>query len=73
MSRGASFGIRRSAAGSCTAYVRRRATWGSRVAGVVDSGLPGPKGNREFLVHLLDSPEPTVADDLDRWIDDAVG
>ena len=49
------------------------ATWGSRVAGVVDSGLPGPKGNREFLVHLLDSPEPTVADDLDRWIDDAVG
>jgi len=49
------------------------ATWGSRVAGVVDSGLPGPKGNREFLVHLLDSPEPTIADDLDRWIDDAVG
>jgi 23S rRNA (cytidine1920-2'-O)/16S rRNA (cytidine1409-2'-O)-methyltransferase len=48
------------------------ATWSSRVAGVVDSGLPGPKGNREFLVHLLDSPEPTVADDLDRWIDDAV-
>jgi 23S rRNA (cytidine1920-2'-O)/16S rRNA (cytidine1409-2'-O)-methyltransferase len=46
---------------------------GSRVVGVVDSGLPGPKGNREFLVHLLDSPEPTVADDLDRWIDDAVG
>ena len=34
---------------------------GSRVAGVVDSGLPGPKGNREFLVHLIDSPEPTDA------------
>lgn len=49
------------------------ATWGSRVAGVVDSGLPGPKGNREFLVHLIDSPEPTDADELDRWIDDAVG
>ena len=28
------------------------AGWGSRVAGVVDSGLPGPKGNREYLVHL---------------------
>ena len=53
----------------CTAA----ATWGSKVAGVVDSGLPGPKGNREFLVHLIDSPEPTVTDDLYRWIDDAVG
>ena len=48
-------------------------TWGSKVAGVVDSGLPGPKGNREFLVHLIDSPEPTDPDELDRWIDDAVG
>jgi 23S rRNA (cytidine1920-2'-O)/16S rRNA (cytidine1409-2'-O)-methyltransferase len=48
-------------------------SWGSRVLGVVDSGLPGPKGNREFLVHLIDSPEPTDAADLERWIDDAVG
>ncbi|MEO5634870.1 TlyA family RNA methyltransferase [Gaiella sp.] len=47
--------------------------WGSRVLGVVDSGLPGPKGNREFLVHLIDNPEPTDADELERWIDDAVG
>ena len=47
--------------------------WGSRVLGVVDSGLPGPKGNREFLVHLTDSREPTDPDELDRWIDDAVG
>src|SRR6478672_3022577 len=47
------------------------AGWGSKVAGVVDSGLPGPKGNREYLVHLRDSrhsPEPTDPDDLDRWI-----
>jgi 23S rRNA (cytidine1920-2'-O)/16S rRNA (cytidine1409-2'-O)-methyltransferase len=29
--------------------------WGARVAGVVDSGLPGPKGNREFVLHLLDA------------------
>lgn len=47
--------------------------WGARVAGVVDSGLPGPKGNREFIVHLVADPEPTLPDDLDRWIDDAVG
>jgi 23S rRNA (cytidine1920-2'-O)/16S rRNA (cytidine1409-2'-O)-methyltransferase len=31
--------------------------WGARVAGVVDSGLPGPKGNREFVLHLLDASE----------------
>ena len=49
------------------------ADWGSRVLGVVDSGLPGPKGNREFLVHLTDSTEPTDADELERWIADAVG
>jgi 23S rRNA (cytidine1920-2'-O)/16S rRNA (cytidine1409-2'-O)-methyltransferase len=53
----------------CTAA----AGWGSRVLGVVDSGLPGPKGNREFLVHLTNSREPTDSDELDRWIDDAVG
>jgi 23S rRNA (cytidine1920-2'-O)/16S rRNA (cytidine1409-2'-O)-methyltransferase len=47
--------------------------WGSQVVGLVDSGLPGPKGNREFLVHLIDSPEPTDTHELDRWIDDAVG
>jgi 23S rRNA (cytidine1920-2'-O)/16S rRNA (cytidine1409-2'-O)-methyltransferase len=49
------------------------ASWGARVLGVVDSGLPGPKGNRELIVHLIDSREPTDPDDLDRWIDDAVG
>ena len=48
------------------------AGWRCRVAGVVDSGLPGPKGNREFLVHLIDSTEPTDPDELDRWIDDAI-
>ena len=48
-------------------------TWGSQVVGIVDSGLPGPKGNREFLVHLIDSLEPIDTDELDCWIDDAVG
>jgi 23S rRNA (cytidine1920-2'-O)/16S rRNA (cytidine1409-2'-O)-methyltransferase len=47
--------------------------WGARVAGVVDSGLPGPKGNREFFVHLIESEEPAPGDDVDRWIDEAVG
>jgi 23S rRNA (cytidine1920-2'-O)/16S rRNA (cytidine1409-2'-O)-methyltransferase len=26
--------------------------WGGRLEGVVESGLPGPKGNREFFLHL---------------------
>ena len=29
--------------------------WGARVEGVTDSGLQGPKGNREFFLHLVDS------------------
>jgi 23S rRNA (cytidine1920-2'-O)/16S rRNA (cytidine1409-2'-O)-methyltransferase len=48
------------------------AGWGSRVVGVVDSGLPGPKGNREAIVHLIESTETTDADELERWIDEAV-
>jgi len=28
------------------------ADWGARVEGVADSGLPGPKGNREFFLYL---------------------
>jgi 23S rRNA (cytidine1920-2'-O)/16S rRNA (cytidine1409-2'-O)-methyltransferase len=50
----------------------RAGAWGARVAGVVDSGLPGPKGNREFIVHLVESEEPASAHDVERWIDDAV-
>jgi 23S rRNA (cytidine1920-2'-O)/16S rRNA (cytidine1409-2'-O)-methyltransferase len=47
-------------------------SWGASVVGVVDSGLPGPKGNREFLLHLVQSDHPTLPDDLDARIDDAV-
>ena len=47
--------------------------WGGTVVGVVDSGLPGPKGNREFFLHLVNRPNPTLPDDLDCWIDAAVG
>jgi 23S rRNA (cytidine1920-2'-O)/16S rRNA (cytidine1409-2'-O)-methyltransferase len=48
-------------------------TWGGEPAGVVDSGLPGPKGNREFVVHLRHRDKPERPDDLDAWIDAAVG
>jgi len=47
--------------------------WGATVAGVTDSGLPGPKGNREFFLHLVGAPERGLPDELDRWIADAVG
>jgi 23S rRNA (cytidine1920-2'-O)/16S rRNA (cytidine1409-2'-O)-methyltransferase len=46
--------------------------WGASVAGVVDSGLPGPKGNREFFLHLLQSDDPSLPDDLDERIEAAV-
>jgi 23S rRNA (cytidine1920-2'-O)/16S rRNA (cytidine1409-2'-O)-methyltransferase len=45
--------------------------WGGEVVCVVDSGLPGPKGNRETFLHLVHNPTAKPADDLDRWIDDA--
>jgi 23S rRNA (cytidine1920-2'-O)/16S rRNA (cytidine1409-2'-O)-methyltransferase len=46
--------------------------WGASVAGVVDSGLPGPKGNREFFLHLVHAADPTLPDDLDERIAQAV-
>ena len=45
--------------------------WGAEVAGVVDSGLPGPKGNREFFLHLVNRERPENPDELERWIEDA--
>jgi 23S rRNA (cytidine1920-2'-O)/16S rRNA (cytidine1409-2'-O)-methyltransferase len=47
--------------------------WPARAVGTVDSGVPGPKGNREFFVHLVHDHHPALPDDLDRWLDDAVG
>jgi 23S rRNA (cytidine1920-2'-O)/16S rRNA (cytidine1409-2'-O)-methyltransferase len=46
--------------------------WQSQVAGVVDSGLPGPKGNREFFLHLVQRERPENPDELEDWIDDAI-
>jgi 23S rRNA (cytidine1920-2'-O)/16S rRNA (cytidine1409-2'-O)-methyltransferase len=47
-------------------------SWGASVRGVVDSGLPGPKGNRELFLHLVHSEEPTLPDDLDERIEQAL-
>jgi 23S rRNA (cytidine1920-2'-O)/16S rRNA (cytidine1409-2'-O)-methyltransferase len=46
---------------------------GGEPQGVVDSGLAGPKGNREFVLHVADRPHPVIPAELDRWIADAVG
>jgi 23S rRNA (cytidine1920-2'-O)/16S rRNA (cytidine1409-2'-O)-methyltransferase len=53
--------------------VEAAVAWPARTVGVVDSGLPGPKGNRELFVHLVHDPNAALPDDLDRWLDDAVG
>jgi 23S rRNA (cytidine1920-2'-O)/16S rRNA (cytidine1409-2'-O)-methyltransferase len=49
------------------------AACGGQPRGVVDSGLPGPKGNREFVLYVVDAPNTDLPPDLDRWIADAVG
>ncbi|HZQ16902.1 MAG TPA: TlyA family RNA methyltransferase [Gaiellaceae bacterium] len=45
---------------------------GAEPRGVVDSGLPGPKGNREFVLHLVHREQPELPAELDQWIVDAV-
>ena len=47
--------------------------WRGRVAGLVDSGLPGPKGNHEYVLHLRHDDRPSLPADLDRWVGDALG
>src|SRR5207249_4688060 len=34
--------------------------WGAETAGIVDSGLPGPKGNRELFLHLVQRSDPRL-------------
>ncbi len=46
--------------------------WGAQTVGVVDSGLPGPKGNREFFLHLVQRDRPHLDDELDTWIEQAI-
>jgi 23S rRNA (cytidine1920-2'-O)/16S rRNA (cytidine1409-2'-O)-methyltransferase len=43
--------------------------WGGEAAGVVDSGLPGPKGNREVFLHLVHRERPRLADGIDERIE----
>jgi 23S rRNA (cytidine1920-2'-O)/16S rRNA (cytidine1409-2'-O)-methyltransferase len=45
---------------------------GGEPRGVIDSGLPGPKGNHEYVLHLVNRPQPELPADLDRWIAEAV-
>jgi 23S rRNA (cytidine1920-2'-O)/16S rRNA (cytidine1409-2'-O)-methyltransferase len=47
--------------------------WEAQTIGVVDSGLPGPKGNREFFLHLVHHEKPEISDELESWIDHAIG
>ena len=46
--------------------------WGGETAGVVDSGLPGPKGNREVFLHLVHRERPQLPDDVDERIAAAI-
>jgi 23S rRNA (cytidine1920-2'-O)/16S rRNA (cytidine1409-2'-O)-methyltransferase len=46
--------------------------WGGEALGVADSGLPGPKGNREFVLWLQHRDSPRLPEQLDGWIDAAV-
>ena len=46
--------------------------WGAEAVAVVDSGLPGPKGNREVFLHLLQREHPHLPDDIDDRIAAAI-
>jgi 23S rRNA (cytidine1920-2'-O)/16S rRNA (cytidine1409-2'-O)-methyltransferase len=47
--------------------------WDAEPTGVADSGLPGPKGNREFFLYLRHRPGASLPSDFPGWIDEAVG
>ena len=55
------------------AVIEAARAWDAVTFGVVDSGLPGPKGNREFFVHFVHRPGEPHSDDSDRLVADAVG
>ena len=46
--------------------------WEGRTVAAVDSGVPGPKGNREVFLHLVHDPEARLPDDIDDRIARAV-
>jgi 23S rRNA (cytidine1920-2'-O)/16S rRNA (cytidine1409-2'-O)-methyltransferase len=43
--------------------VERVPEWGAHVVGLADSGLPGPKGNREFFLYLAAGERAAEIDD----------
>ncbi len=45
--------------------------WDAETVGAVDSGLPGPKGNREFFLQLVHREGAVLSDELRVWIDRA--
>jgi len=47
--------------------------WEAETLGVTDSGLPGPKGNHEFFLHLAHRTDASLSPRLDDWIAGAVG
>ncbi len=47
--------------------------WEAQVVGVADSGVPGPKGNRELFLRLVHRAAPSLDPRLDDWIGAAVG
>jgi 23S rRNA (cytidine1920-2'-O)/16S rRNA (cytidine1409-2'-O)-methyltransferase len=42
--------------------------WRGETVGVVDSGLPGPKGNREVFLHIVHRDQPKLPVDIDERI-----
>lgn len=46
--------------------------WQGETVGAVDSGLPGPKGNREVFLHLVHRERPQLPDDIDDRIAAAI-
>ena len=46
--------------------------WEGQTAGAVDSGLPGPKGNREVFLHLNHRERAELPDDIDDKIAAAI-
>jgi 23S rRNA (cytidine1920-2'-O)/16S rRNA (cytidine1409-2'-O)-methyltransferase len=53
--------------------VEEALNWDAATVGVTDSGLPGPKGNREFFLHLVHRERPELPSQLDDWIRHATG
>ena len=46
--------------------------WEAATVGAVDSGVPGPKGNREVFLHLVHRERQQLSDDIDAIIAAAI-